>query len=89
MLTAGWRCCEGGQGALLIQTWRHTRYYQSAVSPGIKAQVENGQLQMWYFVSISYEDMLGKPHQTVRRFRYEPRDDKFSMPTGDVYTVTT
>jgi hypothetical protein len=69
--------------------WSRACHYQSSTSEGIKAQVDREQLHMWLLVSIRYEDMLGKEHQTQMRLRYMPSEDKFSMQTGDSYTVRT
>ncbi len=71
------------------ERWERICYYQSAVGPGVKGQIDNQQLHLWIFLSISYEDMLGKEHQTQVRFRYEPRDNTFAMLTDDSYTIRT
>ena len=69
--------------------WARTCHYSSAVGEGIKTQIEREQLHMWLFILIRYEDMLGKEHQTQMRFRYAPRDNRFSMQNNDEYTART
>ncbi len=69
--------------------WNRICHYQGPTGVGIQAQIEREQLQLWLFLAVRYEDMLGKEHQTQMRFRYAPREDAFSMLTGDGYTVRT
>lgn len=69
--------------------WQETFRYSNLVEDGVRSQIESQVFHFWFFVSVRYEDMLGKEHQTQMRFRYAVRENRFSMVQGDDYTIRT
>jgi hypothetical protein len=80
------------ENAIVIGThdsWKCTLQYMNSVSEGEWSQIKNEAFHFWVFVSVRYQDMLGKEHQTQMRFIYSEKESKFAIMQGDDYTIRT
>ena len=71
------------------ELWNYTCHYSNLVGDGERSQIEDETFHFWFFVSVSYDDMMGKEHKTQMRFRYEPRENGLIIKQGDHYRIIT
>jgi hypothetical protein len=59
----------------------------ASIGDGEAQQIEAGTFYLWCYLTVFYNDILGQCYEMRIRFRYDPKNDSFSMLQGDEYIM--
>jgi hypothetical protein len=69
------------------KSWLYACYHESRIGDGEAQQIEAGTFYLWCYLTVFYNDILGQCYEMRIRFRYDPKNDSFSMLQGDEYIM--
>lgn len=70
------------------QCWEYACYHDRRIDDGEAQQIESGTLYSWCYLTVFYDDMLRQHYEMRMRFRYDTKDNMFSVLQGDEYVIS-